>query len=74
MKATLGHWLDANEVTNGMHTISYNRTHAEIDKQRKYYNLPFYPGYTNIYGLCIIDPDAMHYENVEEWNVRPFNS
>lgn len=69
-----GVWLDANEVTNGMHTIIYNRTHAEIDRTRKYYNLPFYPGGKNFYDLAIIDPDALHYGNVDEWNVRPFNS
>jgi len=68
--AASGLWLDNNEPTNLMKQYKES-TYFKNIKQRKFYNLPFYPnGVDNLYNLPIINLDSTHYGNIEEYNIR----
>ena len=62
-----GIWLDANELT----TLHNFPEHYPDHYERKYGDLPFYPGKTYLYGGSgLPPPDAIHADGTEEFNVR----
>lgn len=63
-----GVWEDANEPTD-LSPWNFFRYSAN----RKYYNLPFYPGGKNFYDEIMVPLDAVHFDGSEEYNVRAFN-
>jgi len=67
-----GAWLDANEISN-LEKREDPPSRA-LDPYRKYYNLPFYPGGTNLYDLQVINLDCIHHNGQEEYNMRVFNA
>ncbi len=70
-----GFSLDANELTNLMARFESTRSiYYHNIEQHKYYKLPFYPGGKNLYDLPIVQLDAIHHGDIEEFNVRSLNA
>jgi len=63
-----GFWLDANEITD------YRFRSLSHYRDRKYFDLPFYPGKINFYEQRLVDLDCVHYGGIDEYNVRSLSS